>query len=456
MKTFLNSNFFRCIVLACTAWIFALSIPPMQSPDENQHIARAYLLAHGELLLQNPPQRMSGGYLDKGLHRFITDSLKISGDSSKKMSESDVQALKNLHWTGTAEREFMEIPGTGYYFPIIYAPHALGLLLGEQLNLSIHTSYQITRFITIVASLAFMAWAFKLMPASPAVLGIIMLPMSLFQLLSPTLDGLTNGMSLAAIGLFLFCLKTPGQHRNFYLLSLLIFLLATTRIHLISLIIFIFIIAWNERSRLFSGIAFLVSFLSAAWIYFSIRHTVDNRVPREMSSVEMLIHYLGHPGEFIAVLYRTLTSSDRMTFYWHSFVGNLGWLDTPLKSIFYIILPALLLALLTASLFSKDRPTATPAARFHLLLAAILSTLAIFAALLISWTPFPAVVINGIQGRYFTVPMILFFCSLQGLFRYRNDASAWIGRTLLMTFMACSSIAFFIAIFERFHALPTP
>lgn len=456
MKILLESNLFRCLILACTAWIFALSIPPMQSPDENQHIARAYLLAHGELLLQNPPQQMSGGYIDKGLHQFITDSLKISGDSSKKMPESDVQELKDLHWTGTGDQKFMEIPGTGYYFPVIYAPHALGLLLGEQLQLSIYTSYQITRFITIVASLAFMVWAFKLMPASPAVLGLIMLPMSFFQLLSPTLDGLTNGMSLAVIGLFLSCLNNPGQRRNFYALSLLVFLLATTRIHLISFIIFIFIIAWSERNRIFSCMAFVVSLSSIAWIYFSIRNTVDNRVPREMSSIEMLIHYLGHPGEFISVLYRTITSSDRMTFYWHSFLGNLGWLDTPLKSIFYVLLPALLLALLVNSLFSNNRKFATPAARWYLLLAAILSTLAIFSALLISWTPFPAIVINGIQGRYFTVPMILLFCSLQGLRPYQNNISIWMGRTLLVTFMACSSAAFFIAIFERFHALPTP
>ena len=43
----------------------------MQSPDENQHIARAYSVAQGEWSLTAPPGKMSGGMVDAGLEEYI-------------------------------------------------------------------------------------------------------------------------------------------------------------------------------------------------------------------------------------------------------------------------------------------------------------------------------------------------------------------------------------------------
>lgn len=61
-------QYFVLVLMAMTASYF---IPPIQSPDENQHFARAYMLSKGDFLLETIPGKMSGGYIDDGLHEFI-------------------------------------------------------------------------------------------------------------------------------------------------------------------------------------------------------------------------------------------------------------------------------------------------------------------------------------------------------------------------------------------------
>ena len=118
-------SFIRYIALVFLAMAASYFIPPIQSPDENQHFARAYMLSKGDILLETLPEKMSGGYIDDGLYEFIKGNLKISGQSDAKLSEEEKFRLKNIHWSGSEKKSFMEIPGTGFYLPLIYLPHAI-------------------------------------------------------------------------------------------------------------------------------------------------------------------------------------------------------------------------------------------------------------------------------------------------------------------------------------------
>lgn len=65
-------------------WFFARGIPPMQSPDEPQHIARAYMLSQGELMLHQVPEKMSGGFVDGALLNFINLYSRLAGQPNEK------------------------------------------------------------------------------------------------------------------------------------------------------------------------------------------------------------------------------------------------------------------------------------------------------------------------------------------------------------------------------------
>ncbi|MEG3064109.1 MAG: DUF2142 domain-containing protein, partial [Comamonas sp.] len=368
-------------------------IPPMQSPDENQHIAKAYLVAQGELLLTSPSGQMSGGYVDDGLQDFIQGHMQLSGRPDFKLSQKETERLKTLSWSDSKSRSFMQIPGTGFYLPLIYLPHAMAIKAGQAIQLSIHHTYYLTKIFVMAISIGLMLLAFSIHRPGTLALSILMLPMSVFQLLSPTLDGITTSLSLVAISLFFCFQKKPQNDGLFYLLAFLLVIIATTRIHLTPILLLLFIIACKERNRKFLGISFFATCCTLFWIVFSIKTTVDNRIPRDISPLETLQYYILHPLNFIEVLSNTITSKDMMNFYLQSFIGKLGWLDTDLPLWNYTAFSACLVffAIINTITYAKRENNASTS--FSLLSTSLLSIIAIFTALLISWTPHPATIV---------------------------------------------------------------
>ena len=148
--------------VASLLWLLALSlamvisslVPPMQSPDEVGHLYRAFLISQGQLLLQQdngldvilattPASRGAGGMIDEGLIHFSTVHLEVVREANKRFTAEEQGAINDLRWSG--QRQHLDIPGAGYYFPVIYFPQALGLAAGQFFDLSIAQSYYLAR-----------------------------------------------------------------------------------------------------------------------------------------------------------------------------------------------------------------------------------------------------------------------------------------------------------------------
>src|SRR5690606_10680286 len=110
-------------------------IPPFQSPDEFDHIKRAYLLTRGQIVLETVEGHSSGGFVDTGLLTYMSTYEQLPFKPQLQLSKEMVLDTKYVPWSG--EKEFSAAPGTGYYFPLIYAPQAIGLAVGELSGLSV-------------------------------------------------------------------------------------------------------------------------------------------------------------------------------------------------------------------------------------------------------------------------------------------------------------------------------
>lgn len=134
--------------------------------------------------------------------------------------------------------------------------------------------------------------------------------------------------------------------------------------------------------------------------------TVYPRIAVGTSTGSVALFYLKNPSAFFDVLMTTLSKSDVVNFYRDSFFGILGWLDTRFseKTYDYLAKCMLLIALFSVSV-KKLYTEWTP--RLAVLFCALFSIFLIFFALLISNNPHPATQIEGVQGRYFLVPMIM-------------------------------------------------
>ncbi len=447
-------------------------IPPMQSPDETNHINRAYLISQGRLLLQTLPVDLTGpkedkdvtayierarqqggrmgGLVDQGLLKFTDAHLPLVREAERRFSAAEKSQLAQLSWTGT--QSYFFLPGTGYYFPAVYAPQALGLAIGQWLNLSIEHSYQAARGMTLFACFAMLWLACRFMVPNPWVVAILLLPMSLFQLLSPTIDGLTTSLSVLTISLFLKSADPAREHApaSSWGLALCIFLLASSRTHLLPLLALPFFVAWQRQSRRDFYLGCLVTVATLGWVLFALYSTNDPRIVRNHTTMELLSHYATNPLAFFKVSLASLADHQLFTFYQQSFIGILGWLDTRLPEYFY---PTLWMGLGLSALASVSVSTLRQDWRARLLLAglALACIGLIFLALLVTWTPHPATVVQGVQGRYFVVPMILFAYVASGFTVVQTPVRRWLAALVTAGFALLSLTALTMTVLSRYH-----
>lgn len=462
----MNTGFLSKTPFGPLAWLASLLlasglswlIAPMQSPDEHSHIDRAYLISQGTFLLQKMPPDLDlssnnqvtadvmararqvdgrmGGMVDRALLDFQNAYLNLARRSDARLAPAELDRLAQLRWSGEQQYDFL--PGTGYYFPAIYAPQALGLAVGRWGGLRVQQSYYLVRALTLASCFALLWLAFTIATPNAAVLAVLLLPMSLFQMLSPTIDGLCNALSVLAMTLFVVCTDTQRKHhgRAFLGLVVCIFILATSRTHLVPMITLPFFLAWQRRSLRELVVGSLLAVSVMGWVLFAIGSTHDPRVIGSQVTRTLLLHYAAHPMAFFDIVLASLKNDALGAFYRDSFIGILGWLDTRLPPLSYRLLwIGLALCVLTSVSVSRIRLEWQP--RLLLAALAVISAVLVFLALLVTWTPHPATVVTGVQGRYFAIPAIILGFAVSDLtqpasYRYRRfDAPAVAGLALV-------------------------
>ena len=106
------------------AWLFTLSalisvvVPAFQSPDEFEHITRAYLLGQGKIILDAPVGQPSGGLIDTGLNDYMNQFAGLPFHPARKLTQEQDTLSREIRWTG--DLVFRPALGMAYYFPATY------------------------------------------------------------------------------------------------------------------------------------------------------------------------------------------------------------------------------------------------------------------------------------------------------------------------------------------------
>ncbi|HVZ46409.1 MAG TPA: DUF2142 domain-containing protein [Ramlibacter sp.] len=412
------------LVLVVLAACVSALVPPMQSPDENSHVLRADMLSRGQWLLETPPGGESGGTTDPVLHTFVAAYLEdIVAHQGRALTASHSELTRELRWT--RDRAFRPAPGTGYYFPLAYLPHASGLALGRALELTVLQSYWLARLLCMGCIAALLVVAFRIHCPPLLAVALLLLPMTVFQMVLPTLDGITTALAVLGLSLFMRRMLEPGEGPSWepWVLAGCMFLVATTRAQVAPLIGLQVYLAWRRGSRAHAVAGILAVIATLVWTGYAITHTVDLRVRRDHGTGELVRYYVEHPLEVVRLIGASLAQPDLARLYERSFIGVLGWLDTGLDAFWYPSLWGGLAVCLAVSLARAQLRQAADA-RLLLLGTAAASVLLAFFALLVTWTPFPAQSVGGVQGRYFIVPALALAYAAAGGEAKSADAAA--------------------------------
>lgn len=439
------------------AWL----IPPIQSPDEFNHLYRAQMLSMGQWLLKPAPNQPEisllgkgsqvGGWVDPALLAYKDLHWPLVLDPQRELSDEEKTAVSSVRWKQS--ETFVKLPGSGYYFPLIYAPQAAGLALGRWLDWSVDASYWLCRVLTTLTCFAILVFSLRILTPPPLAWALLCLPMTVFQFLSPTIDGLSSAMSVLILSLFIKSCDLLQRPHNLlsWGLGLLILVVVASRTHLLAFLFIPFFIAWRHKSLHDFGVGIVVAVTAVAWIAFAIWSTHDGRVVNRSATGSQLIHYLTNPFDFFQILWATLTDAETFLHYERSFVGILGWLNVLLPEKAYPLLWSGLgiCALLSIHFFSKKRVVCL-SSRWLLLLLGCLSASLVFFAMLTTWTPADATIIEGVQGRYFTVPALMVAYAFAVSQDKRQSSWPWVTQLAVFSFAAVSFFALILALLARY------
>ena len=379
-------------------------IPPFQSPDEVNHIQRAYTLAEGNWL----PMRegdAAGGMVDTALLKYTDYFSALPFDYSAKEDRTLLAHTESIKWT--SKRVFSDFSNTAVYFPIPYIPQALALNIGERLHLTVQNSYFLARTFSLSATLGILLCALLSYPVPMPLIALFLLPMSLFQMASASMDSVCFAVSLLAASLFMRAADEevrfgPSLH---VVLTICLVVLATVRQNLICFTFLPAVLYTIRRSPSYffsAGAGFL---LAALWSVY-LTHGFSNVSPYNITPIEAIKFYLAHPQALVLTTVKTVTNYDLLIFYRDSFIGNFGGLDTPLGSGTYSAFTFLLL-LLALVTFQWSRERFLRLSTISLVCGGLVAVAVLFFLLLVAWTPYRAPFIQGVQGRYF-VPILAF------------------------------------------------
>jgi len=419
MSIFLNQKFYKeyfwpffIFSLFAVSFFISALVPSFQSPDENDHVKRAYLLSKGQILVETPLNGSSGGSIDAGLLSYMQAYEILNFKAARKLSADEIYDANQIQWSGT--QSFSPTHGISYNFPLIYAPQAIAISIGKYANFSISNSYLLARFFALTFSCLILLWAFRIHPPDFLIASLLIIPMSLFQFGAASIDGISTALTILVISLFLRISKDGINYRpsDLYILFISTALICTCRSHLLPLLLLLFTVYFYTKDKKCLLFGVLASLITLSWLIFVFKTTIDKNQLSGLAPILILQFYLSHPIEYFDVLINTLSDFSITKAYFTSFIGVLGWLDTSFPKEVYLVI-GILLSLIFISSLSRNLFRDWTLSKILLCICSLLSLLIIFSALLFTFTIHPARVIMGIQGRYFLLPLILLAYAIQ-------------------------------------------
>lgn len=368
--------------------LFMFITPIFQVPDEPMHLLRACEVSN--LVIHNDK---SGDYT-KDI--FPNKKLLLRKNCIRFQEFRTIRHYTNLF-------EFKDLNYThnnsGYSF-ILYLPSSIGLKISSLISSNPYIQFYTARFFNLAVWLALTFIAIRITPFKWAFLVCALFPMTVYEGMSLSADSINLGFAFLYIG-YIFSLAY-GENKNIKpFVAMTILSVLFKGVFLLSLL---FLLVPKEKIK-YKNILFAVTFLVGACLqsllsshsYILVGDNID------VEARKMLI--FTQPIYVIKLFINTFI--HKASFYLHSSIFRLGWLDIQPNPI-----PVLLLygCYLASSTLDSIKQISCKDKMFILL---INTTFILLTTLLyyLTFSPLEKGLIIGTQGRYF-IPLHLTFAAV--------------------------------------------
>ena len=412
--------------------LFILLIPPFQSPDEDSHFKKAYVIAEGNVF-PDLKDGQTGYYLPTEMIQYISEVLQANSNLDYKFTYQDViRAEKGI--TDYSNRTFEHF-STVSANPIAHIIPATGIILGKMIGkiVGITPSFicllYFARFANLVGYTILIAISIYLSPVLKKTMCLFaLIPMALMMGSMVSYDMLLIAASFLYVSLCLRLMYNSDSKWNWkYTLAfgVIAFLFFTIKIIYLPLFVWLFLILIQDKDKreIIKHIIFMLLLFIALYIITSL-------IPGKMTTViaagtngtsmlspsqQQLKYVIENPIAYMKVFLHTLNIGKN--FYISSTISLFGLLDTYMFTVFVYVY-AILLILIGIAEVSVEKITVKWYYKVSIILSVFAAFFGAFLAMYIVWTPLVSGVgagtIEGVQGRYFLpvlFPIILLFAN---------------------------------------------
>lgn len=432
-------------------------VPPAWGLDEQVHTARAYQISTGNFYPdRNAATGEYGGLIPKNLFNALENGHKESNAVTRSKDaiyrkdianpEKNKQLLqKSIRSEGT----FYNFGPTGPYSPIVYMPAAVGMFLGEEINLSVAKTVMLAKVLQAALYVGVCVIALRILRDRKErwlIFLVALLPASIYQASTITADTFTISAVLLFVAIIfrLMSQSDPIRRGEFAVLMTASIALVLTKpsyaIMLAALILlpaklFTSKLQRNKVIGIVGGISGAV-FIIVSKIGSAYAGTVMMYKPgSDISLSRQLMWMLAHPIDSAAVLINTayIYCKDWV----QSAIGLLGYNTIPTP---YPLTMLMCFVLIVAALYV---PRVRKTQALVLLGLGLLSSIAVIVLLYATFNTVGSAIVTGVQGRYF-IPCIPFMAI--GIARFLPVGVVISARNASIMFVATSIVTLYTTV----------
>jgi uncharacterized membrane protein len=424
--------------------LFAIIIPPFQSPDEYNHFFRAWQISEGSFFPEKKDQRL-GAELPLSLGQLRDSFLYLKYDTSTRLAPSTLDACLNLP-LNQSQREFTDFANTAIYSPTAYVPQVAAIAAARALGATPLQCLYGARLANLLCWLLLVSWAINRMPFLANTLwAVALLPASLCMAASANAEITTNGLSWCLVAILLTNSRFLSSS-NTWLATIIISLnkLITVPLALLGGLVQG---KWLPSLALFgAGVLAAVVWGQCAsdWFIPYDAYNVEYRDSQTLNpGVNPQLQWawvIQEPFAFLRVIASSFFEAlPSMTAH---FTGKFGWGKNYLPSQWIAVL-----CIMMALLLMTEKNPLSKWQRLGMAFLAVVYLLAFALTIYLLWYPVGSTQFDNWQGRYFMPIAPLMAMAIAGGFLKIHAMK--IERMVLIV-LIMSNIAMTCAIMERY------
>ena len=393
-------------------FLYVFILPPFQSVDEASHFYRGYEIVTNKLVPQKNNGRV-GDYLPSSLREFSSQYDYLIKNIDAKVSPQKIIESGKIK-LNQDKTEFVDFQNTALYSPVTYLTQVPGMYVSKVFNANPLMIFYLGRlsnllFFTLIVYFAIKSIPFYKLP----LMTLALAPMTLSLAGALTSDVVVIGVNFLWVALLvkLACKKTQINVKEIISLVLLASVLALST-HYFMLIPLIFILPKTIFKDFSKYLICVISVLSATIISILLWQNLIGDIYINLNQnanvTEQLNFIFSHPLAYAGIFLKTLiVKLPRIII---TMIGVLGWQDTRLDFMTYILYPILILLAVVSEnktdfKFNKWQTSL-------ILLDIFASAFIIFTSMYLMWSAVGSSLIMGLNGKYFTpimLPFLLLF-----------------------------------------------